>query len=222
MKNPLLLALCVLGICLFVLFYFVSALMYKKRHNTKYHFYQMFPYEYNYPYVFKDNAYGNIIVMLASLCVVAFYQINPLSSIYSIIAIAVSILATVLTILLIMCPLRYLRMHMLLAVLMMTVMAALPLVNLFAAFNYYKTLTETPNQVLVIISMVFSGLLSLSMMILIINPKLTFKIYMEKSLDEDGREVFQRPKIILMALNEWWSIFIFFLSTIPILLINIL
>ena len=111
---------------------------------------------------------------------------------------------------------------MLLAVLMMTVMAALPLVNLFAAFNYYKTLTETPNQVLAIISMVFSGLLSLSMMILIINPKLTFKIYMEKSLDEDGREVFQRPKIILMALNEWWSIFIFFLSTIPILLINIL
>lgn len=219
MKNPLLLALFILAICLFVIFYLVSALFYKKRHKTKYHFYQMFPYEFNYPYVFKDNAYGNVIMILSCLCVVAFYQINPLSSIYSIIAIAVSILATVLTILLIMCPLRYLRMHMLISILMMTLMAGLPLVNLFTAFNYFKASTETTNQVLAIVSMVISGTLSLSMMLLIINPRLTFKIYMEKSLDEDGREVFQRPKVILMALNEWWSIFIFILSTLAMLFI---
>ena len=45
MQYPLVLALFVLAICLFVAFYVVSKVLYRKRHETKYHFYQMFPYD---------------------------------------------------------------------------------------------------------------------------------------------------------------------------------
>ena len=73
MKNPLLLALFIIGFALFVIFYFVSSFFYKKRHKIQYHFYQMFPYEFNYPTTFKENVYGNILFVLATLCVTSFY-----------------------------------------------------------------------------------------------------------------------------------------------------
>ena len=222
MKNPLLLALFILGICLFTLFYFVSSAFYKKRHKNKYHFYQMFPYEFNYPYVFKPNFYGNILMVLSCLCVIAFYELNPISSIYRIITIAISITLTTLIIGLLLLPLRYLRTHMILSTILMAISAALPLFNLFFALEQYKTMFEDANRVLCVISVVISGLLALCMLLLILNPKLSYKIYMDKSLDEEGKEVFVRPKIIFIALNEWWSIFTFFLSPISILLLTII
>lgn len=222
MKNPLLLALFILGICLFVLFYFVSSLFYKKRHQIKYHFYQMFPYEFNYPYVFKENFYGNILMVLSCLCVVAFYELNPISSIYRIITIAISISLTTLIIGLLLLPLRYLKTHMVISTVLMAVSASLPLFNLFFALEQYKTMFDDANRVLCVISVIISGLLALAMLLLILNPKLSYKIYMDKSLDEEGKEIFIRPKVIFIALNEWWSIFTFFLSPISILLITLI
>ena len=222
MKNPLLLALFILAICLFIIFYLVSALFYKKRHNTKYHFYQMFPYEFNYPNVFRPNFYGNIIMVLACLAVIGFYEINPLQSIYRIVAIILSIVITMLIILLLLLPLRYLRTHMVLSTVLMTISASLPLFNLFAALQEFKATTVEINKVMCIISMVVSGLLSLTMLLLILNPKLSFKIYYDKDIDEEGKEVFKRPKIIHIALAEWWAIFVFFLSGLGVLLINLL
>ena len=221
MKNPLLLALFVLGICLFVVFYLVSAIMYRKRHETKYHFFQMFPYELNYPGIFRENVYGNFLLILSCGAVIAFYQISPFKTIYSIVAIALSILSTMLLILLLLLPLRYLRTHMALSVASMTISAVLPLFNLFLAFNQYKVATEDAYKIVCIISMVVSGLLSLTMLLLILNPKLSFNIYYDKEIDEQGNEVLKRPKLIYLALNEWWSFFIFFLSPIGILLISL-
>ena len=221
MKNPLLLALFVLGILLFVVFYLVSAMMYRKRHETKYHFYQMFPYEFNYPNVFKENVYGNFLLILSCGAVIAFYQVNPFTSIYSIVTIALSILSTMLLILILLLPLRYLRTHMALSVASMTVSAVLPLFNLFLALNQMKIATSETYKIICIISMVISGLLSLTMLLLILNPKLSFNIYYDKEIDEEGNEVLKRPKIIFLALNEWWSFFIFFLSPLGILLLAI-
>ena len=222
MKNPLLLALFIIGLCLFILFYVISSLFYKKRHKNKYHFYQMFPYEFNYPRVFKENLYGNIILFLGGFSIIAFYEINPINSLYRIIAIVASILITMLLILLVLLPLRYLKTHMVLSTLSMVLSAVLPLFNLFLALNQMKISTEAVNKTLCIISMIISGLLSLSMLLLILNPKMTFKIYLDKEIDEEGNEMFKRPKVIYLALNEWWSIFIFFLSPLSVLLINLL
>ena len=222
MQNPLLLALFILGICLFAVFYFVSAAFYFRRHKTKYHFYKMFPYEFNYPNVFRHNIYGNLLIVLACLCVIAFYNINPLHSIYSIIGIVISIITTMLIIVLLLFPIRYLKTHMVVSCVLMTFGAAAPLFNFFSAYSQLKIVESDIGRALCFVSMSISAVLAISMLVLIINPKLTFKIYMDKTVDEQGNEQLERPRLIFMALSEWWAIILFFLSPLAILLLVIL
>ena len=221
MQNPLLLALFVLGIFLIVAFYFISKTLYKARHKETYRFWRMFPYELNYPSVFKENLWGNFLFIFASLAVVTFYILNPYDSIYKIITIVISILFTMVSVCLLLMPMIYLRTHLTLSVFSMTLSLALPLFNLFSAFNDYKTYTNDVSRALSVIAMVISGLLALMMLLLIMNPKLTFKIYLDKETDNDGNEVLKRPKLIFLALNEWMSIFIFFLTPLAIVLVNL-
>ena len=222
MQNPLLLALFILGLCLFVIFYVVSTAFYFRRHKTKYHCYRMFPYELNYPNMFRQNVYGNVLLILACVCVIAFYQINPLVSIYSTIGLVVSIVTTMLIVILLLFPIRYLKPHMIVSCVFMTLGAAGPLFNFFAAYSQLKLVENNIGRTLCIISMSISAVLAISMLVLIMNPKLTFKIYMDKTVDEEGNEQLQRPKLIFMALNEWWAIFLFFLSPLAVLLLVIL
>ena len=219
MPNPLSFALFVIGIILLIVFYVVSSLMYQKRHETKYHFYQMFPYEFNYPASFKINFYGNIIFIFGSLAITAFYIINPLSNLYSIVTMIIAILMTMLTICLLLTPLYYLKTHMVLSSLIMTLGVALPTFNIFMAVEKIKYLTDTSSQVICWISLVVSALLALSMILLILNPKLSFKIYMDKAMTIEGEEKLIRPKIIHLALAEWWAIFVYFASPISVLLL---
>ena len=222
MQSPLLLALFILGICLFAVFYVVSAAFYFRRHKTKYHFYKMFPYEFNYPNVFVNNVYGNVLLTLACICVIAFYNLNPLESIYSIIGIVISIITTMLIIILLLFPLRYLKTHMVVSCVLMTFGAAGPLFNFFAAYSQLKVVESEISRALCFVSMSISAVLAISMLVLIINPKLTFKIYMDKTKDEQGNEVLERPKLIFMALSEWWAIFLYFISPLAILLLVLL
>lgn len=222
MHNPLLLTLFILGLLLLITFYFVSALLYKNRHQQKYHFYQMFPYEFNYPSVFKNNPYGNVLFILGGFAVVAFYIFNPYSSIYRTASMIIAIIFVMILICLILMPLYYLRTHMALSVISMTLSMALPLFNLFLAYSQYKIEPDSVKRILCIISMVISAILALAMIVLILNPKLTFKIYLDKDTDGGGNEVLKRPRIIYLALSEWVSIFIFFLSPIAVLLISVI
>ena len=222
MKNPLLLALFILGLCLFIVFYVVSASFYYRRHKTKYRFYKMFPYEFNYPSVFKENIYGNVLLFLSCLCVVAFYQINPLQTIYSTIGIIISIVTTMLIIVLLLFPIRYLRTHMIISCIFMTLGAVGPLFNFFMAYSQLKIVENDVSKALCFVSMSISAVLAISMLVLIINPKLTFNIYMEKKVDAQGNEMLERPHLIFMALNEWWAMFLFFLSPLAVLLLVIL
>ena len=222
MQNPLLLALFILGICLFIIFYVVSASFYLRRHKTKYHFYKMFPYEFNYPNVFRQNVYGNVLLVLAAICVIAFYNLSPLQSIYSTIAMALSIIITMLIIILLLFPLRYLKTHMVVSCVFMTLSAAMPLFNFFSAYSQLKIVENDIGRALCFISMSISAVLAISMLMLIINPKLTFKIYMDKAIDEEGKEVLERPLFIFLALSEWWAIFLFFLSPLAVLFLIIL
>ena len=221
MREPLLLALFCLSIFLIVAFYFVSTILYKARHKEAYGFWRMFPYELNYPSVFKENLWGNFLFIFACLTVVAFYILNPYGDIYRIIGIIISIVFTMVSVCLLLMPMNYLRTHLILSVVSMTLSLALPLFNIFLAYSDYIFFTNSTSRALSIISMVFSSVLALAMLALIINPRLTFKIYLDKEIDTDGNEVLKRPKIIFLALNEWMSIFIFFLTPLAIVLVNI-
>ena len=219
MLYPIPLTLFVVGICLFVVFYVVSSFLYSKRHETKYHFYNMFPYEFNYPSVFKDNLYGNLLLILGCLATMAFYEFASLSDVYSIATIILSIFQTMVIILLVLMTLRYLRTHIVISVLSMVFSMALSAFNFLIALNEMKVAASDTLKVVSIISMVIAGLLSLSMTALILNPKMTFKIYADKRIDEEGNEILERPKVIPVALSEWWAIFVYFLSPLSILLL---
>ena len=45
---------------------------------------------------------------------------------------------------------------------------------------------------------------------------------MEKKVDAQGNEMLERPHLIFMALNEWWAMFLFYLSPLAVLLLVIL
>ena len=218
MQNPLLLTIFIVGASLFILCYLVSALFYRKRHETKYHFYSMFPYEFNYPHVFKDNLYGNILFGASCFSIATFYILNPISSLYTYISLGLGIIITMLFLCLLLMPLQYLRTHIALSTVAMTLSVALPLFNLLNALDQMKI---SNNKALCIVSMVISGLLAASMLILILNPKMTYKIYYEKETTPEGKEIMKRPKIIPVALSEWWSIFTFIASPLAILFLFI-
>lgn len=223
MHNPLLLAVFVLALFLFGIFNIVSRAFYKRRHGDKYSFRKMFPYEFNYPSVFKENPYGNFLFIFASLTIIVFYVLNPFnSSMYRIMSLVASIAFTMVLICLIMMPLYYLKTHMALSCIAMVLSLVLPLFNLFLALEQRKVATSQAQDILCIVSMIVSGILSFTMMVLILNPRLTFKIYLDKTVDTEGKEVFIRPKVIFLALNEWMSIFIYFLSPLAVLLISLI
>lgn len=213
----------VLGIELFVFIVFnvVSRIFYRKRHNIKYHFFQMFPYEFNYPAVFKENPYGNFLFIFSCFTVILAYIINPYTSIYRIVGLVIAIILAMLLLCLIMMPLNYLKTHLYLTCFVIALSLALPLFNFFLAFSQYKLNVSDLHNVFSILSMVYSGILAVLMILLVLNPKLTFKIYMDKSIDKDGKEVLKRPKVIFLALTEWLSIFVYFLSPIAILLLTL-
>lgn len=178
----------------------------------------MFPYEFNYPSVFKDNLYGNLLFVLSSLSIVTFYIINPIDSIYRILTIVVAILLTAIMICLVFIPLYYLRTHMVLSAIEMVLPIALTMFNFFMAFDKYKIDVNQLDKTLSLISMIISGLLAFSSVILILNPKLSFKIYYDK--DNDGNV--RRPKIIHLALTEWLAIFTYFASPLAVVLLLII
>ena len=221
MLNPLLIALFCVGIVLIFAFYLISKKLYEERHKETYSFWRMFPYEFNYPSVFKENIWGNLLFIFACLTVVALYITNPYGDLYRIIGIVISIVFTMVSICILLMPMNYLRTHLTLSVISMTLSLALPLVNIFLGYTDFIFYENITSRVLSVIAMVISGLLALAMLVLIFNPKLTFKIYLDKEVDADGNEVFKRPKIIFLALNEWMSIFIFFLTPLAIVLVNI-
>lgn len=223
MKNPLLLAVFVIGLFLFLAFYFVSSALYRYRHKKSYHFYQMFPYEFNYPAVFRENTYGNVLFIIATLAIMVFYILNPTEIVvYKTVTLIIAIVFTMVLICLTLMPLNYLKTHIVLSVLTMTLSMSLPLFNFFVAFDQYKLEVEQINQALCIASMAVSSVLACTMVVLILNPKLSFKIYLEKETDSFGNEVLKRPSVIFVALNEWVAIFIYFLSPLGILLINLI
>ena len=221
MTNPLLVVLFCLGIVLIFAFYIVSKTLYQHRHKETYSFWRMFPYELNYPSVFKENLWGNFLFIFACLAVVAFYILNPYGDVYRIVGIVISIVLTMVCVCLLLMPMNYLRTHLILSIVAMTLSLALPLFNIFLAYADYLYFDSGISRVLSIVSMVYSGLLALILLALIINPKLTFKIYLDKEIDKDGNEVLKRPKVIFLALNEWVAMFVYFLTPLAIVLVNI-
>lgn len=203
--------------------YFISSSFYYKKHDVKYSFRRMFPYEFNYPNTFKNNITGNLALIIALIGMVVFYIysatiVNTAETALIVVAISAIALVGLIACLFFM-PLQFLRTHMILATLAMVLAFALPALECCYFFPYYKNMVGNEKTVY-LVAFIFGAVISLAMLIFLLNPKATFKIYLDKSVDKDGNETFSRPKFIPMAFNEWWAIFTLFASALPLIIIS--
>lgn len=216
-------ALFLISLTFFVSGYLISATFYQKKHDVKYGFTRMFPYEFNYPSAFKGNIYGNICFIIAMVSNISFYIYNVSmsgsNSVTNIVITIISVVMAAFILCLFFLPLQFLRMHMMISTVTMTLAMGLPA---FACFSVYASLKVAPNDQkwIYVLAISVGALLALTMLVFIFNPKATYKIYLDKSVDKDGNEVMMRPKFIPIAFNEWWSIFTYVLSALPLLIIS--
>ena len=224
MPGLITLAIFFLALSFFVGGYFLSSTFYYKKNDVKYSFKRMFPYEFNYPNAFKNNIYGNIAFVISIVGAISFYIYfmsvcaNKTVPLYIIIVLAILISSMIAC--LFFMPLQFLRTHIVVSSLTMVFAFAIPALECCYVLPLLKNAIEDGDKVLYVISLVVGVLLSLAMLIFSLNPKATYKIYLDKSVDKNGNEVMMRPSFIPIAFNEWWSIFTFVLSPIPFIIIN--
>ncbi len=218
------LAIFLASLSLFAGGYFLSSAFYYKKHDVKYSFKRMFPYEFNYPNSFKRNIYGNIALVLSMLGVIVFYiykmsNINS-NSITIYVLVALSIITAALIGCLLFMPLQFLRTHIIVSTLAMTLSFAMPALNALLGYEAFRIHEVDTAKALSVVAIVVGALLAVVMVIFLFNPRATYKIYLDKSVDKDGNEVMARPKFIPIAFNEWWAIITYVLSPLPLVVLS--
>ena len=218
------LAIFLASLSLFVGGYFLSSAFYYKKHDVKYSFKRMFPYEFNYPNSFKRNIYGNIALVLSMVGVIVFYIYKMSNTNSQSITIYVLVALSIITAAMIGCllfmPLQFLRTHIVISTLTMTLAFAMPALNALLGYESLRVVEADYAKALSITAIALGAIFAVIMVIFLLNPKATYKIYLDKSVDENGNEVMARPKFIPIAFNEWWAIFTYFLSPIPLILLS--
>ncbi|HHT67603.1 MAG TPA: hypothetical protein GX010_05265 [Erysipelotrichaceae bacterium] len=224
MEKYFVVALFLFSLIFFVFGYYTSSFLYYKKHNIKYNLKNMFPYEFNYPKTFKSNIYGNIFFLLSFACTITFYVFNFIfrqnaNGVTNIASLSISLVLVILAIVLLLMPLNHLRMHILASSIFLVLSLALVSLNSVIAYQQYLLANLEIEKVITIISMILSLLLVLAMLICVLNPRATYKIYMEKSTDESGKVTYKRPRMIPIAFSEWWAIINLIISPLPLLLL---
>ena len=184
----------------------------------------MFPYEFNYPNSFKRNIYGNIAIVLSMVGIIVFYIYKMSNTNSQSITIYVLVALSIITAALIGCllfmPLQFLRTHIILSILAMTSSFAMPALGALLGYESLKMVELNYEKALSIIAIVTGAILAVTMVAFLFNPRATYKIYLDKSVDKDGNEVMARPKFIPIAFNEWWAIFTYMLSPLPLVILS--
>ena len=212
------------SVAMFVGGYFLSSAFYYKKHDVKYSFKRMFPYEFNYPNSFKRNIYGNIALVLSLVGVITFYiyrmSISNSQTITLYVLVALSIITATLIGCLLFMPLQFLRTHMVVSTLCMTCAFAMPALNALLGYEAFRVNEVDAAKALSVIAIVVGAILAVVMVIFLFNPRATYKIYLDKSVDKDGNEVMARPKFIPIAFNEWWAIITYMLFPLPLVILS--
>ena len=219
MNIAWLIGLAAASLLFFFAYLFLSQANYKQRFKQKYDLRNYFPYEFNFGSKFTDNILGNVALILCAAFALGLfscslvYRINNGLLLISLISGAVF---TLLFVLINFIPLKLLKTHMIFAVMLFVASFATPAAIGLTAFGNFQ---ETKNGVALTL-FIISILGALFNFVLVMNPKLSLNIKMQVATDEKGNEYYLRPKFIVMAFNEWISIFTLMAS--EILLIAVL
>ena len=189
MVGVITLAIFLISLTFFVGGYFLSSTFYFKKHDVKYSFTRMFPYEFNYPNSFKNNVYGNIAFVVSYIGIITFYiyylgthaSTNPSLITLSVLAVVIALLISCLSFM----PLQFLRAHMIIATVAMVLSFAAPALGAMHAFETFKHVTLDSDKALCMVALVIGAILALTMFVFSLNPRATYKIYLDKGVDKD-------------------------------------
>ncbi|NLB49063.1 MAG: hypothetical protein GX813_04435 [Erysipelotrichia bacterium] len=224
MEKFFVLALAFVSVMFFMYGYQTSKAFYYRKHQTKYNLKQMFPYEFNYPDNFNNNKYGNIFFILSWVGVIAIYLFNFLfrphaSAVIGIASLCLAIALTILAMVILLVPLNHLRVHMVASSIFLVLATGLPAFNCLTAYQEFSMATDKMASIISIAALVIGVLQTAIMLLCVLNPRATYKIYMEKEVTPDGEEVLKRPKTIALAFSEWIALITFVLSPLPVVLL---
>lgn len=219
MNIAWLIGLAVASILFFFAYLFLSQANYKQRFKQKYDIRNSFPYEFNYESKFTDNILGNIALVLSAAFSLGLFSCSLVYRVGNgllLISLISGALFTLLFVLINFIPLKLLKTHMAFAVLLFVASFATPASIGLTAFRSFQESKSGVALTFFIISIA----VALFNFVLVMNPKLSLNIKMQIATDEKGNEYYIRPKFIIMAFNEWLSIFTLMVS--EILLIAVL
>lgn len=194
------------AVLFFIIYFVLSCVNYRRRFNEQYDVRNHFPYEFNYEGTFADNLLGNIALILSgALSVSAFVFAGAQMHLNGLLlsAVGAGVLLSILLIVINFVPLKTMKMHLLFLVLLFVTAFATPALLGFTFFEHYQIYKDNISLAFFIVSMVIAGFI----FIMIMNPKLSFRITMQKATDEKGNEYYVRPKFIVVAFSEWLILF---------------
>lgn len=183
-----------------------SSLNYQKRFSEKYDVRNHFPYEFNFESSFSLNLFGNIALIMSCALSIAFFSLTSAKIqtngyvLYSLIS---EIIYSILVCVIHFIPLKFMKTHTIFGVLLLGASFITPVAVGLGAFSLYQDSNKTYPLVLFIISIT----IAVFYFCVAMNPKLTPNIKMIVGKDKDGKEIYIRPKFIVMALSEWIDIF---------------
>lgn len=204
------------SIILFFLFMLLSMNAYKKRWNRKYDIRNTFPYELNYQQRFTDNILPNAILTMAvatSIALFAFFDIRHLSG-AAIVTVACGCLASIIIFFMFFLDIRFIRFHIVMFALLAVASFGCPASIAIICYSKYQATLNIYYIVICSLS-IAAALFGFG---LIMNPKLTFRLEMQKAVGEDGKETLIRPKFFVLAISEWFFMFLILASDILLLL----
>lgn len=202
MKYYYSLILAVLAVLTLIAGILFSKKNYEQRFKQRFSLKNMFPFELNYESKFVDNILGNVFLVLSSAIFIAFYTTfeGSHSEGFAIFIFISGVFAGVLHIVLLFLPTKYIKTHIFFVTLTFAIDFMLTACTAILNFNYYRDSQNIFN----LIGMIYSIVLCLGVFVLVMNPKLSFKIKGKEVKDEKTNEVIlTRPDWIMIAFTEW-------------------
>ena len=173
----------------------------------------MFPYEINYDGNFFDNGWGNIFMILMVASLGAYFILFNLdfNSTFFLPVKIIGIIAILIIPLEIIVPLKFLKIHIGVVVAQFFSTMSLSASIAITALRTYQTYDMSA---LPIVILILATVMTITILWLAFNPKLSLRIMYDKTINEKGEEVVSRPKAIVLAFTEWILIFSVFVDAI--------
>lgn len=214
--NNFALVFLVLEILMMGGFILSSFINYNTRFGMTYDLRNHFPYELNYESKFKDNLMGNVLLLVATGCGVAFYILfdNNKQNGYFLFMMIAGCIHQLVHFFLAFVPLKLTKSHLLLVTLDIILSFLIPF---SLAISSSITFNHTHDYSLIIF-IALPAVICLFVFILMMNPKLTRWSRMEEIKNEDGTTSYKRPRYFILAFYEWLLLFASLLTQIIVIL----